>query len=111
MAFYCAQCGKPLAENARFCSVCGAPAGDIPQAGTSCHRLSRPRQGRKIAGVCVGLANHFGWDVTLVRVLALILAVVFFPIGILAYLAFWLLVPEQNFPLPAPSPLDAEHAA
>jgi phage shock protein PspC (stress-responsive transcriptional regulator) len=32
--------------------------------------LRRPRTGRVIGGVCAALAHRFGWDVTLVRVLA-----------------------------------------
>ncbi len=55
----------------------------------------RPLAGRKLAGVCQGLANQYGWDVTLIRVIAVLLAVVAFPIGFVAYLVFWLMVPEQ----------------
>jgi xanthine dehydrogenase molybdopterin-binding subunit B len=32
--------------------------------------LIRPRDDRVIAGVCAGLARRFGWNVTVVRVLA-----------------------------------------
>ncbi|MFP5527501.1 PspC domain-containing protein [Peptococcus simiae] len=30
-------------------------------------RLTRARKGAEIDGVCQGLANYFGWDVSLVR--------------------------------------------
>ncbi|MFP5527500.1 PspC domain-containing protein [Peptococcus simiae] len=30
-------------------------------------RLTKAREGAKLAGVCQGLANHFDWDVSLVR--------------------------------------------
>lgn len=31
---------------------------------------------KKIAGVCAGIAEHFGWDVTMVRLVYLIAAIV-----------------------------------
>jgi phage shock protein C len=49
-----------------------------------------------IAGVCAGLAHHFGLDPTLVRVfyvLASILSVAF-P-GIVVYLVLWIVIPEE----------------
>ncbi|MEV0893011.1 MULTISPECIES: PspC domain-containing protein [unclassified Promicromonospora] len=57
--------------------------------------LSRPRQGRMIAGVCAGIARRFGWDPTLVRVLAV--ASIFIPgPQFLAYIAFWILMPNED---------------
>ena len=49
-----------------------------------------------IAGVCAGLAHHFGLDVTLVRVLYVLVSIlsVAFP-GILVYLALWIVIPEE----------------
>ena len=38
-------------------------------------RLTRPRQGRKMAGVCAGLANYLGMDPTVVRAIYAILSV------------------------------------
>jgi phage shock protein C len=55
----------------------------------------RPQAGRKLAGVCQGLANQYGWDVTLIRVIAIVLAVLAFPIGEVAYVLFWVMVPEE----------------
>jgi phage shock protein C len=55
----------------------------------------RPRTGRKLAGVCQGLANHYGWDVTMTRVIAVLLAVATFPIGLVAYVLFWVLLPDE----------------
>lgn len=39
---------------------------------TSVPALVRPRGDRIIAGVCSGLARRFGWNVTAVRVIALL---------------------------------------
>jgi phage shock protein C len=64
-------------------------------------RLSvRPRAGRKLAGVCQGLANQYGWDVTLTRVIAVVLAIFVFPIGLIAYGLLWLMMPEEALALP-----------
>ncbi|HEV8201323.1 MAG TPA: PspC domain-containing protein [Candidatus Polarisedimenticolia bacterium] len=59
--------------------------------------LRRPRQGRMIAGVVAGLADRFGLERTLARVLYVILSVVSvaFP-GILVYLLFWIIIPEGD---------------
>ncbi len=47
-----------------------------------------------VAGVCAGLAEYFGVDATLMRVI-FALATIFFPgSGILAYIILWLVVPE-----------------
>lgn len=57
-------------------------------------RLVRRRDDRMVAGVCSGLADYLGVDVTLVR-LAAVLAVVFSAgSAIVAYVAAWILMPE-----------------
>lgn len=55
--------------------------------------LIRPRQGRVLAGVSLAIANRFGWDVTLVRVLTA-LAVLFTGVGLILYVALWIVVPS-----------------
>jgi phage shock protein C len=69
-------------------------------------RLIRPLAGRKVAGVCQGLADRYGWDVTLTRVIAVLLAVGIFPFGLLAYLLLWVLVPQEPRILPPATHLD-----
>lgn len=100
MAVYCAGCGASLSGDARFCSACGKAVTE-PPAGRPVEPLIRPFAGRKVAGVCQGLANQYGWDVTLIRIITVLLAVAAFPIGFVVYLVFWLMVPEQ--PRPAPT--------
>ncbi|MBE1877063.1 MULTISPECIES: PspC domain-containing protein [Myceligenerans] len=57
--------------------------------------LSRPRQGRMIAGVCAGIARRFGWNVTLLRVL--VVASILLPgPQVLAYIIFWILMPNDD---------------
>jgi phage shock protein C len=59
--------------------------------------LRRPRQGRMIAGVVAGLADRFGLERTLTRVLYVIVSVVSvaFP-GILVYMLLWIIIPEGD---------------
>jgi phage shock protein C len=110
MASYCSACGVPLPGGARFCSSCGKPVtqpGVVGAAGSDWSRLSvRPRAGRKLAGVCQGLSNQFGWDVTLTRVIAVLLAVLVFPVGLLGYGLLWLMMPEEPLVLPTTTHLD-----
>jgi len=58
-------------------------------------RLYRSRKGQLIAGVCAGLAEHFGIDVNLVR-LAFAVFTIFFGVGVLIYLAAWIILPEEG---------------
>jgi phage shock protein PspC (stress-responsive transcriptional regulator) len=56
--------------------------------------LSRPRNGRLIAGVCAGLAARFDVSPTLVRVLFVVSALLPGP-QILLYLALWIIMPAD----------------
>ncbi|AXC14424.1 hypothetical protein ACPOL_5170 [Acidisarcina polymorpha] len=53
-----------------------------------------------IAGVCQGLANQYGWDVTWVRVIAVISAIFAGGLGAIAYVVFWVVTPEEPLALP-----------
>lgn len=59
--------------------------------------LQRSRGNRVIAGVVGGLADYFGLDPTLARVLYVLVSIVSaaFP-GILVYVILWMLVPEEG---------------
>lgn len=106
MSVSCKNCGNAMNDDARFCSVCGTPAAvhSSPYAGyATVNRLVRPRLGRMVAGVCQGLANNYGWDVTWVRVITVLLAVFGGGVGLVAYLVFWVVMPEEPLVLPQPS--------
>lgn len=60
-------------------------------------KLYRSRNNRQLAGVCGGLAEYFNIDVTLIRVLFVVFAVLGGS-GLLAYLVLWIVVPEQPGP-------------
>jgi len=64
-------------------------------AAPSTSTLSRPRQGRMIAGVCAGVARRFGWDPTVVRIVAAVSILLPGP-QVIAYLVLWALMPNDR---------------
>jgi len=58
-------------------------------------KLERKRSDRWLAGVCVGLADYTGIDVSLIRVIFAVLTL-FGGVGAIAYLIAWALVPEEG---------------
>ncbi len=92
---FCTKCGAQVAEGAKFCGQCGAA---VPVAGTSAGgtgKLVRPRNGYKIAGVCAAFANAYGWDVTIVRIVTLLLALCACG-GALGYVVAWACIPKEE---------------
>ena len=49
-----------------------------------------------MAGVCAGIAEYFGVDVTLVRVIVAAIAVITGGAGVLAYLVAWAIIPDEG---------------
>jgi phage shock protein C len=100
---FCTKCGIELRDQDKFCCECGTNAG----RGTPvmrADRLSRPVTETKLAGVCAGFARYFGVDVTLVRILWLVLCVWPVPLfGVIAYIVAWIVMPKDPLALPAPT--------
>ena len=61
--------------------------------------IRRAKRDRWILGVCGGVAHHFGWSSTVVRIVVVLLAI-FIPgpniVVILAYLLLGFLLPETE---------------
>ena len=57
-------------------------------------KLYRSTTNRQLAGVCGGLAEYFNLDVTLIRVLFVLLAVLGGS-GLVIYVAMWIIVPKE----------------
>ena len=104
---YCNACGKQIPDIAKFCDGCGktvagtapAPAPDQgntyqPPANPYRGRLIRPQQGRKFKGVCLAVANYLDVDVTLIRIIWLVL-LFGAGTGFIAYLIGWLCIDEE----------------
>jgi phage shock protein C len=97
---YCSSCGNEMTENFRFCPQCGTTV-KVPGVPTSYPVLRRMREDKKIAGVCSGLARYLDLDVTLVRILVLCLAV--WGIGLVFYIACWIVMPLDPLLLAPPA--------
>ena len=98
---FCPQCGKEYTQRVNFCCQCG-PALFTPVT-TSPKKLVRSRTDRKIAGVCAGFADYLELDVTLVRILWLMLAL-FGGWGLIGYLIAWIVMPQEPLRQPAVAP-------
>ncbi len=95
---YCNYCGKVIQDDANICAYCGTRVG----ASIARKRLVRPRNGRKIAGVCLGFAEYFDIDVTVVRLTWLIVSFMT-GIGLLSYPIAWIVIPDEPLLLTAPA--------
>jgi phage shock protein C len=93
---YCNYCGKLIQDDANVCAYCGIRVG----ASLARTQLVRPRLGRKVAGVCLGFAEYFDIDVSLVRVVWLITAIMT-GVGFIPYLIAWIVMPDEPYLLPA----------
>jgi phage shock protein C len=89
---YCNYCGKSIQDDANVCAYCGTRVSSV----VARQRLVRPRNGRKIAGVCLGVAEYFDIDPTLVRLVLLVL-IFGAGTGLLAYIVGWIVIPEEPY--------------
>ena len=107
---FCPQCGKEYPQRVNFCCHCGT-ALSIP-APTNAKKLRRSRTDSKIAGVCGGFADYLELDVTLMRIIWLMLAFLW-GWGIIGYFIAWIVMPQEPLaqPAAATSPLAIPQAA
>lgn len=82
---YCAEAVRPEAVKCRWCGsyLSGSPLQ---------RSWYRVREGKRIAGVCAGLALEFGVSVTLLR-LAFVLATLIGGPGVVIYAVLWAVMP------------------
>ncbi|MDW5266481.1 MULTISPECIES: PspC domain-containing protein [Acidobacteriaceae] len=98
---FCSHCGKPIESSSRFCPACGATINSAPftaNAYQSAPRMTRPLTNRMIAGVCAAFALQYGWDVTVVRIVTA-LFIILTGVGALAYIAAWVIIPQESYPV------------
>jgi len=89
---FCPQCGREYSERVNFCCQCGASLAPAPRPAEK--KLMRSRSDKKIGGVCSGFADYLELDVTLVRVIWLMLAF-FGGWGLIGYLIAWIVMPIE----------------
>lgn len=70
----------------------------VPHDSVAPPPLRRPFHGRMLAGVAAGVAEYLQVDVVLVRI-ALVVLTFLGGAGVVAYVAAWLLVPEEGAPV------------
>lgn len=62
-------------------------------------RLKRSSSDRMIAGICGGLADHFGWDPTIMRILFVVLLFTSIGTMLLIYLILIFVIPRDDRPV------------
>jgi phage shock protein C len=97
---YCNYCGKVIQDDANVCAYCGRRVA----ATVARKRLVRPRTGRKLGGVSLGLAEYFDIDVTVIRIVWVIMTFLTGGTAFLAYLIAWIIIPEEPLALPYAPP-------
>jgi phage shock protein C len=95
----CAACGCALNGGSKFCSGCGRVVDERAYAQEQ-RRLTRPLGTRKIAGVCAGVALYCGWDVTTVRLVAVLATIFGVGMPVLAYFVGWIVMPDSPYVVP-----------
>lgn len=92
---FCSSCGVPLEEQFAYCHHCGRPTHpDRTSPWGVPRRLARPLWEKKIGGVCAGFARYFDVDVSLMRILWLVVSLVT-GVGFIAYLIAWIAMPAE----------------
>jgi phage shock protein C len=95
----CARCARQIEADSAYCRYCGART-----AAAGGRRLARLPERGKIAGVCAGIADYFDTDVSLVRLLWVVLSIIPGALigGVIVYAAAWILMSVGVAPATAP---------
>lgn len=100
---YCTNCGTQIGDTDKFCRECacetkvGREANRQTASGYEApRRLYRVTSEKRIGGVCAGLARYFEVDVTLVRLLVVAATLCSGGLGLLAYIAAWIIMPRES---------------
>jgi phage shock protein C len=98
---YCANCTREIADNSNFCYVCGARQTAPQYRPYYPKRLTRSVTDCKLGGVCGGLAEYWGVDSTVVRLVWLVLVIFPVPLvpAVLGYFIAWIVMPRGEVPV------------
>lgn len=59
-------------------------------------RLTRSMTDKWLAGVCCGIAEYFGWDVAILRIVYVVLTTCTAFCGVLVYILLWICMPKET---------------
>lgn len=59
-------------------------------------RLTRSTTDKWLADVCGGIAEYFGWDVAILRIVYVVLTTCTAFCGVLVYILLWICMPKET---------------
>ena len=99
---YCTTCGNRMLDQDRFCAQCGKP---VMATSASYQVPPRPLERdmfqKKLGGVCAGLAHYFNMDVTLFRLLYVVVTIATC-LPFFFYFLAWLIMPRNDLRMAIP---------
>jgi phage shock protein PspC (stress-responsive transcriptional regulator) len=90
----CPYCAESIQDEAVKCRYCGSTL----SGSVLTREWYRHRTGRKIAGVCAGLAAEFGIAATPVRLAFVLFALLAGGAGLVLYVVLWVVMPLRDGP-------------
>ena len=90
----CPYCAEPIQESALKCRYCGSSLHGSPLQ----REWYRSAAGKKIAGVCAGLAETFGIAATPIRIAFVLLTLFSLGTGMILYIVLWVVMPLREAP-------------
>jgi len=100
----CPFCAESIQDEATKCRWCGSSLGGSLLS----REWYRSRDGKKIAGICAGLAQEFGIAATPVRLAFVLLTLIAGGAGLVLYVILWMVMPyrEERRALPVAAQLE-----
>jgi phage shock protein PspC (stress-responsive transcriptional regulator) len=89
----CPYCAEPIQQAAVKCRYCGSSL----EGSALTREWYRSRRGKRIAGVCAGLAEEFGISTTPLRLAFILLTLLGGP-GVILYIILWVIMPYRDEP-------------